>query len=97
MLLKENDFQNFVFLACLTIHNQEKRSLEISINFSNYFGRKDVASHEDSSFNKTTLIISNLVGKRLLLTVRKYSSGSKCPSTRTYNSFRGSPSIKIVK
>jgi len=67
---RENEFQDFAFLDCLTLKNQEKRSLEMSINFSNYFGRKGVTSSEDSSFSTTTLIISNLVG---LLTVREYS------------------------
>jgi formyltetrahydrofolate hydrolase len=63
MLLKETEFKNSVFLDCLTTQKQEKLSLEIFIILRNYFSRNGVASQEDSSFTKTTVIISNLVEK----------------------------------
>ena len=63
MLLKETKFKDPVFVDCLPIQNQEKRSLKIFIIVRNYFSRNRVASQEDSSFTKPTVIISNLVEK----------------------------------
>jgi hypothetical protein len=96
MLLKENEFKDPVFLDCLVIQKQEMSTLIMSINFSNYFSRNGVASQEDSNFNKNTVIISNLAGKRPLLTGQKYSSGSKYPSTRIHITVRNFSSLKIV-